>query len=205
MANVAMQKIDVLYQSGLSAKEVDKKIGVSPWLVYRFMRANDLPRRTRGNTNNIRFERLPQSFQIKSRLSGAERELFVAGIMLYWAEGAKRGTGVDFANSDSDMIKIFLRFLRQILQVDRKRLRVYLYRYANQDINTLKHYWGKITRIPIAQFTRPYIREDFKKKNGREMKYGMVHIRYSDKKLLRFLNQAVETWVGGGVANRTSL
>ena len=37
--------------------------------------------------------------------------------------------------------------------------------------------------ISLNQFIKPYIREDFKVDKIDKMKYGLVHIRYSDKKL----------------------
>ena len=41
---------------------------------------------------------------------------------------------VDFANSDKDMIIMFMQFLRKVCGVDEKRLRVYSYFYSNQNI-----------------------------------------------------------------------
>ncbi len=51
-------------------------------------------------------------------------------------------------------------------------------------IKELTNFWSKLTKIPIKQFTKPYIREDFKKEGIRKMNYGLIHIRYADKKLL---------------------
>ncbi len=109
--------------------------------------------------------------------------------MLYWAEGAKytpdmRSAVIDFVNSDPRMVKLFLNFLRIICGVDEKRLRVLLYCYANQDIEFLKKYWYKVTEINFKQFTKPYVREDFLPEKSGKMRYGLVHIRYYDKKLL---------------------
>jgi len=110
---------------------------------------------------------------------------------LYWAEGGKevcrngqwRGTSVNFANSDPKMVKLFLRFLREICGVNEQRLRVHLYCYANQDIDYLKKYWQEITNISLTQFIKPYVRHDFLPEKKDKMKYGLVHIVYSDKKL----------------------
>ncbi|MBU1045954.1 hypothetical protein KJ616_02430 [Patescibacteria group bacterium] len=109
--------------------------------------------------------------------------------MLYWAEGAKpnaakRSWTVDLANSDPRMIMLFLRFLRTICRVDKKRLRVFLYCYANQNIDSLKQYWHNITHIPLSQFTKPYVRKDFIQEKTGKMPHGLIHIRYNDKKLI---------------------
>ena len=114
------------------------------------------------------------------------------GAALYWAEGSKSLNGfssVDFCNSDSRMIRLFLEFLRKICGVDEERLRVHLYCYADQDIAEIKKYWANLTKIPLSQFVKPYIRKDFSIEKKREMKYGLAHIRYSDKKLLLQINK----------------
>jgi len=137
---------------------------------------------------------------LKQDLSFQEEKLKIAGIMLYWTEGSKpnptnRIRTVDFANSNPRMIRLFLRFLRQICGIDESRLRLYLYCYANQNPETLKRYWHRVTNIPLTQFTKPYIREDFLPEKSGKMRYGLVHIRYSDKKLLLQIERWIEEYL----------
>ena len=214
MANLAIQKVDTLYQSGLSAREVGERFGVSPWVVYKFMKRRGLSRRGRGETNRIHFKHSPLSYKLKRQLSAEEDKLKLAGTMLYWAEWSKANAktkewNVDFANSNPDMVRTFLQFLREICGVDEGKLRIYLYCYADQNVEEIKNYWSKITNIPLSQFTKPYIREDFQKKNGREMKCGMVHVRYSDKRLLlqieNWIKDYIQTRVGTQAVNGVTL
>jgi len=177
------------YNKGYSAREVAEELKVSIDAVYKFMIRHGLERRTFEETNRIRFEKKPLSYCIKKKLTEREKRLKVAGIMLYWAEGAnpnpqRRGWMIDLANSDPRMIKIFLRFLRVICGVDESKLRVYLYAYGDQNIKKLLKYWHNLTDIPLKQFTKPYIREDFSLEKSGKMKYGLIHVRYNDKKLL---------------------
>jgi len=37
--------------------------------------------------------------------------------------------------------------------------------------------------VPVQQFTKPYVRKDYKIEKIDKMPYGLVHIRYADKKL----------------------
>ena len=190
MANLPLNLVKSLYyKKGLSTIDISKRLKVTPWVVIKFMEKMNLPRRTFREANEKRFERKPISFSLKQYLSLAEKELKIAGTMLYWTEGGKanpksRLWTVDFANSNPKMIKLFLKFLREICGVDEKRLRIYLYCYADQNANVLRKYWRKLTNIPLAQFTKPYIRKDFLPEKSGKMKYGLVHIRYCDKKLL---------------------
>lgn len=170
----------------LSAKEVAESLGETTDAVYYFLRRNLIPRRSAREQNALRFARKPLSFKIKSNLSNFDTKLFVAGVALYWAEGSKwKGEkSVDFANSDSQMVVVFVRFLRQICGVNEARLRCYIYCYQNQNIEEIVRYWSELTNIPDKQFTKPYVRKDFKLSKSGKMPYGLIHIRYSDKRLL---------------------
>lgn len=196
-----LSQIKYLYlKKGWSAREIAEKLNVNMDAVYYFFRKNNIPRRNQSEQSKILFERKPLSFSVKKNLSVKEQKLKITGIMLYWAEGSKgsptmRNWTVDFANSDPKMIKIFLRFLRKICRVDEKRLRAYLYCYSNQNVDDLKKYWSQITKISLSQFTKPYVRQDFSLKSGRVMKYGLIHIRYADKKLLKLIMDWINEYV----------
>jgi hypothetical protein len=160
------------------------------------MRRNKLERRKKEESNSIRYERSKPSFKLKKINNEKLRTLKTIGVMLYWGEGYKSGKGamVDFANSDKDMIILFLEFLRNICGVDEKRLRVYSYFYANQNVNENINYWSKITEISKSQFTKPYIRKDFDKSKINKMPHGLIHVRYSDKKLLNLIKSWIDKY-----------
>ena len=174
------------YKNGLGMREISEAFNVSIDAVIYFMRRNGLKRRSFAEVNKIRFEKKKPSFEKRVNLNNNEKELRAVGAMLYWGEGYKsdKGSGVDFANSDPEMISIFLKFLRGIYKLNENRFRILLYCYADQNIKEIIHFWSKLTKIPIKQFTKPYIRNDFRKDGIRKMKHGLIHIRYSDKKLL---------------------
>jgi len=136
--NLPVEQIKSLYwKEGYNIKEVARKIGVSFWVLYDFMEKNDIPRRSPAEATYASNRDKPQ-FKLKERLTISEQNLKVAGIMLYWAEGTLKGCTVDFANSNPEMIKIFLRFLREICGVHEKRLRVYLYTHSQNRVESLK-------------------------------------------------------------------
>ncbi|MFH1946755.1 MAG: hypothetical protein ABIJ23_01180 [Candidatus Magasanikbacteria bacterium] len=196
MAKVDEKNLEVisgLYKLGLSIREIACKYSVSVDAMFYFFRKHKIKRRTAKESNKFLFERKKASFYIKKKLSIKEESLKTAGIMLYWAEGSKWDGEkiVDFANSDSDMIKTFLVFLREICGVDESKLRVYLYCFSNQDVDRLKKFWSKETDINLNQFTKPYIKKDYNLSKTSKMKHGLIHIRYNDKKLL----QQIRNWI----------
>lgn len=156
-----------------------------------FMRLNKLPRRTLSEQNKIRFDNKPLSFKIRTKFTHHDIKLKTAGTMLYWSEGfqSEKAHIVDFANCKPDMIAVFVKFLRQICGVDEGKLRVYLYCYSNQNIDEIINFWHKVTKIPKSQFSKPYVRQDFDVAKKGKMPYGLVHIRYADKKLLGLIRQ----------------
>jgi hypothetical protein len=187
-------QVKKLYQEEcLSAHEIGERLGKSVWQVIKFMKKHNIPRRSATATRKLQFERQPLSFEKKHALTALEKEIYLAGLMLYWGEGTKSGMyTVDFTNSDKRMVLIFLRMLREIFQIKEERLRVLLYCYANQNFDSLIRYWSRCLKIPKAQFLKPYIRQDFDLKKAHKMPYGLIHVRYNDKKLLRQIMQEID-------------
>lgn len=194
------KKIKDLYDRGFSAKEIAFKYSVSIDAVFYFLRKHNIPRRNPTERNFVKFNKKKASFKLKRKLSEKNKILKIAGIMLYWGEGSQWAGEkiVDFANSNSDMIIIFLKFLRKICGINESKLRAYLYCYENQDISKILNYWSEITKIPKKQFTKPYIRKDYKKLKVGKMKNGLIHIRYYDKKLLDLIRVWIDNYIKNG-------
>ena len=184
------------YREKLSVQDVANELNVSIDAVFYCMRKNGFVRRKSNESNSLKFERCAPSFNLKKTNTEDLRVLKAIGVMLYWGEGYKFGNKamVDFANSDKDMIALFLKFLRKVCGVDEKRLRVYCYFYANQNIINNINYWSRITKINKKQFTKPYIRHDFKENKSNKMPHGLIHIRYSDKKLLNLIKNWIKEY-----------
>ncbi len=197
MSQISKDKINLvknLYcDKKLSMREIAEKLGIGIDAVVYFMRKNKISRRSYKENNALVFKNKKLSFKENKNLSFIEEKLKLTGLILYWGEGYKtnKSKGIDFANSDPEMIAIFVKFLRKIYRVDEKRFRILLYCYANQDINFLIKFWSKLTGIPKGQFSKPYIRKDFRE-DGRKMEYGMIHIRYADKKLFLCIMEAID-------------
>ena len=198
------------YKDLYGARQIADKLGVSLDAVYYFMRRHKMKRRSFAEENKIRFDRKEPSFHIRKNLSPNEKQLKTIGTILYWGEGYKteKSKGIDFTNSDPQMIDIFICFLRNICGVDESRLRVLLYCYSDQDPKRLIKFWSKLTGIQESQFSRPYIRSKNNNVTENKMKYGLIHIRYMDKKLLVAVKQWIENYkeqfcVGGRVAKYT--
>ncbi len=186
-----------LYSSGLSMREVGQRFHKSVWSINSVMKRNNIACRKRNETKRIQFLKSSLSFTPKKNLSHEEQMLIIAGIMLYWGEGAKKNShSVDFANSDPSMITVFLKFLRNIYQIDESRLRIYLYTYNSLSVNELITYWSDLTDIPPSQFSKPYIRTKSQLKHDK-MQHGLIHIRYADIRLFNLIMNEIMQFKNG--------
>jgi hypothetical protein len=192
-------------------QEIARHFNVSLDAVVYAMRKHGIPRRTLKEASALCFKQKAPSFARINKQNAKTKMLDAMGAMLYWAEGSKNPAGgmVDFANSDPMMVQLFLRYLRTLYVPDEKRFRIYLYCYSDQNVKKLITFWSSVTAISETQFTKPYVRKDFKL-DGRKMLYGMIHVRYGDKKLLLDILSQIEKYkdrfcAGGRVVNYTSL
>lgn len=188
--------IHLYYEKRFSIQNIADHLGVGHATVQKFMKRHELKRRNPYEANQCVFHNKIPSFTVRSNLTLRQRELKTIGAMLYWAEGydTPKAHHIDFANSDPFMIDIFVRFLRECYSIDEKRLRGAIYSYADQDIEEISDFWSTLTGIPREQFSKPFIRNDFKK-DGRKTKFGTFHVRYHDKKLLIEIRNLIDSYV----------
>ena len=166
-------------------REVAAAYGVSLDAITYILRKIDEPRRSPAESSKIIFGNKSPSFSIREPRTPYDERLHIMGTMLYWAEGYKtaKAKGVDFANSNPTMILAFITFLRTRYDLDESRFRISLYCHGNQDIKRIIAFWSSLLRVSKAQFTKPYVRAEARD-GHRTMQHGLVHVRYSDKKML---------------------
>jgi len=160
VANLPLKLVKKLYyKEKLSAIEVAERLGVTTDIALRFMKKNNLPRRTLVEANNIIFERKSKSFSLKEDLSKKDENLKVASIMLYWGEGDSKieNSDVRFSNTDPRMVRIFSNFLRYICQVPKEKIRVMMILYPDLNEKICMEFWSKASCIPSGQFYKTQV------------------------------------------------
>ena len=113
-----------------------------------------------------------------------KEQALLACSLLYWAEGGKTKKGVDFINSDPEMIKVFLRLFRYVFPVNETKLRICVHVHEYHNVKAIINFWSEITGIPPAQFHKPYIKPHTRKVI-REGYMGCITIIYGDVEVLR--------------------
>jgi len=97
----------------------------------------------------------------------SDREFFLTGVALYWAEGTKKKSEVSICNSDPKMINFIISWLRKFFLISKKNLRLVVginqIHKGREDL--VKKYWSEMTSIPIEQFRKT----SFKKTNSKKI------------------------------------
>ncbi|MET7759129.1 hypothetical protein ABZT27_31145 [Streptomyces sp. NPDC005389] len=93
----------------------------------------------------------------------SERELFLAGVALYWAEGSKskpyrRDETVTFINSDPGVIGVYLAWL-DLLRIPRERLRFRVMIHESADVSEAEEYWADLAGIPRTQLQKTTLKK----------------------------------------------
>jgi len=118
--------------------------------------------RFRETVRQKREKRLTETYQTQKQLilPLSNRELFIAGLLLYWGEGTKcKRDGLSISNNDPSVIRFFIYWLKKSLAIPKKKIRILLHLYNDMNINNELNYWSKILRIPLRQFNRSYIKK----------------------------------------------
>lgn len=116
--------------------------------------------------------------------------LFISAVAAYWGEGDKSGGSlVRLANTDPQMIKLFINFLLSICAVPKNKLRLALYIYEDLDDIVCREYWSKNTGLDHFHKTMVLPSRHKTKK----LPYGtctiLVANTYLKKKLLLWIDQ----------------
>ncbi len=92
-----------------------------------------------------------------------DREVFLAGVVLYWAEGAKdksysRRERLHFINSDPNVISFFLRWL-DVLGVERERLRFRVSIHESAHVQEAEEFWARLAGVTPASFQKATLKK----------------------------------------------
>ena len=133
-----------------------------------------------------------------------DRDLWLAGIMLYWAEGSKQketnvSVGVKFSNSDPKMLFFYIMWLKKFLKVSDNEIvfEIFIHESYKEKESDFINYWSKILNYPVSKFDRVYYKKHnikTKRKNIGENYHGQLAIIVKKSALL---NRKIIGWIEG--------
>src|SRR3989338_5205036 len=199
-------KLENLYKSGLSLDKIAKIEKLSRGGIKYWMEKYNIPTRPRYESCFYGYWGKDKNHPLPKILTTKEVK------KLYHKEGLSAKDIAKLFNRSSGGVYRFMKSRGLIRRLPsetnnikynkqepsfkiKNKLRIKLYCYGNQNSDLLKKYWSKNTDIPLSQFIKPYVKKDFKEDKIDKMKYGLIHIRYSDKKLFLKIKEWTEEYL----------
>ena len=138
-----------------------------------------------------------------SSLGGAE--LFLVGLALYWAEGAKAkpwnpSQGVCLINSDPDVIRVFLAWLA-LLGIERDELTFRTSIHRSGDVEAAERFWASLVGIPRSDLLRTSLKRHERRASRRlpaDSYVGCLSVKV--RKSTDFNRQIAGWWQGVAAA-----
>ncbi len=123
------------------------------------------------------------------------KTLKIIGSVLYWAEGYKKGRNmVNFSNSDSIMIRLMMRFFREVCKVPNSKFRGCVHIHPHLEGKRAMLFWSRQTGIPLNQFHKLQTPVSRASKNKRDtLPLGTFRIIISDTRL----QSKIKGWIKG--------
>lgn len=97
----------------------------------------------------------------EKKMANISREsFFIAGLMLYLGEGDKKNNfRIGLVNTDSKIIRFFIKWMIDFLDVPKDKIRAQLNLYENMAIEKEKKFWKNELGFKNSQFYKPTIRK----------------------------------------------
>ena len=174
------QAIELRINQKLGYKVIAEQVKVSKGTLSRWL--EDLPlseerilelRRAGWSKGEAKRERFRQTMRAKrdkreqeiylaqkkkfSKIS--DSALFIAGLMLYAAEGDKKAKAdIAFTNTDPILVLFFVRWIVRFLGFPKERLRIQLHLYENMNVGAEERFWIRQLGISKKQLWKSQVR-----------------------------------------------
>lgn len=139
----------------------------------------------------------------------SNREFLLIGAALYWAEGSKQkphrpSSKLQFGNSDPEMIRLYVDWLRTVLKIHDGDITLTLYLHDNYRERTqeFEHHWLKVTSLRHVNLRNPvYKMHNPKRKYSPSDDAYKGHVSISVKNSTD-INRRVQGWIYGIIEAR---
>lgn len=205
-------------EEGRSIKEIARLVGVSKSSVSLWVRDIELTAQQHadlqarnGLHERQRLARAAMSAKARARRFKAQREgrrrarragnLYVMGCMLYWAEGSRSRNKLVFTNSDPEMVRTFVTFLRDALRVDGERMLVTCNLFADHADrqHEIEDFWLQTAGLPrtsLRKSTVNHYSRYSRKKRTNKLPYGTCRIVVNSTEIAQTIHGSIQELAG---------
>jgi hypothetical protein len=203
---------------GESIKVIARRLGVAPSSVSLWVRDIRLTeeqrqrlqrRNTAFNGQCVSAERRAANARLRRRREQeagrtAARQLHplhIAGAMLFWAEGSRARNRVVFTNSDPEMVRFFVAFLRLCYRVPDSRFAVTCNLFADHAARQqeIEHFWLETLALPQSCLRKSTVNTYSKhsqKKRRNALPYGTCRVAVYETALVQSIYGAIQEYAG---------
>lgn len=205
-------KVELLRRRGLSISEIVHDLGISKstvslWcrdiflsetqkqrLFDKMIKAGHKGRILGALTNRHKKENsiLTCNTWAKEIISSlSERDMLIAGVSLYWAEGSKSMNGnLSFVNSDPKMVLFMYKWFQKVFGLVREDfiIRIYINEIHNSRIEKVLIFWSHLLDFPQDLFRKTvYVKARQRKVyTNHDSYYGLLTIRIRKSSLIKY-------------------
>lgn len=199
-------------EEGIAVGKIAKELGVSKGSISYWVRDIELTKEQKAKLIvRSGYNRYQGSIAVKEKYLQIRKEaqkkgrdkvknnqasdLYKAGCLLYWAEGGKTVNHIDFTNSDIEMMKVFVKFLRECMNVGNDDITIRLNCHLNNGltIEEIENFWlmelGNLSRGCLRKHTIQY---GDKSRGVRKLKYGICSVRVCNVKIIQEIFGAIQ-------------
>jgi transcriptional regulator with XRE-family HTH domain len=206
------EKARHLRQQGMSIRQIAETVGASRGSISLWVRdirlTEDQEEKLRQNqqrwaaqntgaqVNRSRARTQRLKFQEVGRAAAREGSpLHLIGCMLYWAEGAKSRNEIYLVNSDVNMLRLFMRFLREELNVDDLLVTVHIHCHTDEvdEKQRIGAYWLSELNLPESCLRKIQTKEGSQTRHNR-LENGVCGIRVCRTELVHHIYGAIQEY-----------
>lgn len=195
------QKVVTMRQDGWSYSDISHQLGVSKGTLSAWLRdisyspnatVRDRIKTGQGIYGVRRHEERiteAQDLKIQGQLEVgdvSQRDLWMLGIGLWLGEGSKTLEQIRLVNSDPTIIRLFVRWLKEICELEDNNITLAMHLYPDSVETDCKSYWSNVTGLPLTQFRKTQIDRRLDKKLVKFGKspFGTLHVTVVSNKNL---------------------
>jgi predicted transcriptional regulator len=203
---------------GRSIKEIARLLGVSTSSVSHWVRDVELTdaQHSALQARNRLHERqslarAAMAAKARARRVAAQQEgrrrarslgrRYVAGCMLYWAEGSRNRNRIVFTNSDPAMAQFFVEFIREFFDIDRERVRLTCNLFADHEARQqeIENFWLRTLGLPrscLCKSTVNHYSRYSQKKRRNKLPYGTCRIVVHSTEIAQTIYGSIQELAG---------
>jgi DNA-binding MarR family transcriptional regulator len=132
-------------------------------------------------------------------LARRSEPLHLAGCMLYWAEGSKRRNQLCFSNSDPEMVKFFVEFLKTYFDIHDRDIRITCHLFADHidHQRDVEQFWldeAGLTRESLRKSVVNVYSRSSKRKRINKLPYGTCQVVVSRTWILQSILGSIQEY-----------